>query len=123
MTWFYPKLEKLGLYYGDSGIFVRASVYREIGGFNPFPIFEDVDLASRLKRRGRLVHLPVAVLTSSRRFERRNFALTFARWSIMQGLYWIGIPPGVLNRLYAPVRTAKVKDLKNFQSSDLGNRP
>src|SRR5215207_7919446 len=78
MTWLYPKLEKLGLSYGDSGIFVRASVYTEIGGFNPFPIFEDVDLVSRLKRRGRMVHLPVAIVTSSRRFERGNFALTFA---------------------------------------------
>lgn len=122
MTWLYPKVEKLGLHYGDSGIFVRASVYTEIGGFNPFPIFEDVDLVTRLKRRGRMVHLPLAVVTSSRRFEKGNFALTFARWSIMQGLYWIGVPPRVLNRLYAPVRSANATDVKDFQSSDVGNR-
>ncbi len=109
MTWLYPRLEKIGLCYGDSGIFVRASVYKEIGGFKPFPIFEDVDLVSRLKRRGRMVHLPVAVVTSSRRFEKRSFALTFARWSILQGLYWIGIRPRFLNRLYAPLRGARVK--------------
>jgi rSAM/selenodomain-associated transferase 2 len=116
MTWLYPKLEAIGLCYGDSGIFVRASVYEEIGGFKPFPIFEDVDLVSRLKRRGRMVHLPVAVVTSARRFERRSFALTFARWSVMQGLYWIGIPPRLLNHLYAPIRSAGVKDLDSFQS-------
>ena len=107
MTWLYPKLEKIGLCYGDSGIFVRASVYAEIGGFKPFPIFEDVDLLQRLKRRGRLVHLPIAVVTSARRFEGRSFALTFARWSILQGLYWVGIPPRVLNQLYAPVRSGR----------------
>jgi rSAM/selenodomain-associated transferase 2 len=117
MTWLYPKLEKIGLCYGDSGIFVRASVYAEIGGFNPFPIFEDVDLVSRLKRRGRMVHLPVAVVTSSRRFEGRSFALTFASWSIMQGLYWIGIPARLLNQLYDPIRSARVKDLESFQSA------
>jgi len=109
MTWLYPRLEKIGLCYGDSGIFVRASVYKEVGGFKPFPIFEDVDLVSRLKRRGRMVHLPVAVVTSSRRFEKRNFARTFALWSILQGLYWIGIPPRLLNRLYAPLRGARLK--------------
>jgi rSAM/selenodomain-associated transferase 2 len=123
MTWLYPKLEKIGLCYGDSGIFVRASVYEEIGGFKPFPIFEDVDLVSRLKRRGRMVHLPVAVVTSSRRFEQRNFALTFARWAVMQGLYWIGIPPRLLNQLYAPIRSAEVKDLNSFQSVGSRNRP
>jgi rSAM/selenodomain-associated transferase 2 len=109
MTWLYPRLEKIGLCYGDSGIFVRASVYAEIGGFKPFAIFEDVDLVTRLKKRGRMVHLRVVVVTSSRRFERRSFALAFARWSVMQGLYWIGIPPRVLNQFYAPIRTAGVK--------------
>jgi rSAM/selenodomain-associated transferase 2 len=107
MTWLYPKLEKIGLCYGDSGIFVRTSVYAEIGGFKPFPIFEDLDLVQRLKRRGRMVHLPAAVVTSARRFEGHSFALTFARWSILQGLYWVGIPPRVLNQLYAPVRSGR----------------
>ena len=123
MTWLYPKLEKIGLCYGDSGIFVRASVYKEIGGFKPFPIFEDVDLVSRLKRRGRMVHSPVAVVTSSRRFEKRNFVLTFVRWAVMQGLYWIGISPRLLNQLYAPIRSAGVKDFDSFQSVGSRNRP
>ncbi|MGI8836928.1 MAG: TIGR04283 family arsenosugar biosynthesis glycosyltransferase [Pyrinomonadaceae bacterium] len=104
LTWLYPKLEKLGLSYGDSGIFVRASVYRQVGGFKSFPIFEDLDFLRRLKRRGRIVHLPAAVVTSSRRFEGRSFALTFARWSILQGLYWVGVHPRTLDHLYAPVR-------------------
>ncbi len=106
LTWLYPQLRRLGLCYGDSAIFVRADAYREVGGFKPFPLFEDVDLVRRLRSRGRLVHLPTAVLTSSRRFEGRSFALTFARWAILQGLYWAGVPPRTLNRLYAPVRRA-----------------
>ena len=104
LTWLYPKLGKLGLCYGDSAIFVRKSVYRNIGGFKSYPIFEDLDLVRWLRKRGRMVHLPFTVLTSSRRFEGRNFPLTFARWSILQGLYWLGISPRKLHRLYAPVR-------------------
>lgn len=104
LTWLYPQLRKLGLCYGDSAIFVRASAYEEVGGFLPLPLFEDVDFMQRLGKHGRTVHLPAAVITSSRRFEGRTFAFTFARWSILQGLYWMGVPPRLLNRLYAPVR-------------------
>jgi rSAM/selenodomain-associated transferase 2 len=99
MTWLYPKLGKLGLCYGDSGIFVRAAIYNELGGFKSIPLFEDLDFARRLRKRGRMVRIPAPVVTSSRRFER-GFALTFARWSIMQALYWLGVPPRVLNQFY-----------------------
>ncbi|HEY1404761.1 MAG TPA: TIGR04283 family arsenosugar biosynthesis glycosyltransferase [Pyrinomonadaceae bacterium] len=104
LTWLYPQLRKLGLCYGDSAIFVRASIYEQVGGFRPFPIFEDLDLVRRIRRRGRLVHLKAQVVTSSRRFEGRSFAFTFARWSFLQMLYWLGVSPYTLNRLYAPVR-------------------
>jgi hypothetical protein len=40
------------------------------------------------------------VVTSSRRFERGGFALTFARWSLLQALYWLGVSPHTLGRLY-----------------------
>jgi rSAM/selenodomain-associated transferase 2 len=104
LTWLYPQLRKLGLCYGDSAIFVRASVYKQVGGFKPFPIFEDLDLVRRLKKRGELVHLNAQVVTSSRRFEGRSFAFTFARWSFLQVLYWLGVNPYTLSRLYAPIR-------------------
>jgi GT2 family glycosyltransferase len=107
LTWLYPKLRKLGLYYGDSAIFVRATAYSRSGGFNPLPLFEDVDLVNRLKPLGRLVHLPAEVITSSRRFEGRSFALTFAKWSLFQLLYWAGVDPRILGRIYAPVRSPK----------------
>lgn len=108
LTWLYPQLRRLGLCYGDSGIFVRASVYEEVGGFQPFPIFEDLDFTRRLRRRGRMIHLPTSVVTSSRRFEGRSFALTFARWALLQVLYWAGVHPRLLNTLYAPVRNSGV---------------
>jgi rSAM/selenodomain-associated transferase 2 len=107
LTWLYPKLRKLGLYYGDSAIFVRATTYRRSGGFRPLPLFEDVDLVNRLKPLGRLIHLPAEVVTSSRRFEGRSFAFTFAKWSLFQALYWVGVDPCILGRLYAPIRGTK----------------
>ncbi len=104
LTWLYPKLRRIGLCYGDSAFFVRRAVYAQVGGFQAFPIFEDLDLLRRLWRRGRFVHLAAEVVTSSRRFAGRSFTRTFARWAILQGLYWLGVHPRTLCRLYAPVR-------------------
>ncbi len=108
LTGLYPQLRKLGLCYGDSGIFVRRAAYIKIGGFKPFPVFEDLDLIRRLRRLGRIVHSPLTVVTSSRRFEGRSFALTFARWATLQGLYWLGVHPCTLGRLYAPIRSGRL---------------
>ena len=122
MTWLYPRLKQFGVYYGDSGIFVRASAYKEAGGFKPFPIFEDLDLVQRLKRAGRLKCLPVAVTTSSRRFEDGRFAFTFLRWSMLQVLYWAGISPTILGRHYGPGRRTSTRNAVRFQSDNTFSR-
>jgi hypothetical protein len=49
------------------------------------------------------VRLNAHATTSSRRFEGK-FIRTFALWSLMQVLYWIGVDPNCLNRLYKPLR-------------------
>lgn len=104
LTWLYHHLALLGLRYGDSGYFARRSEYIAVGGFRPFPIFEDLDLMRRLRKRGRFVRVPATVVTSSRRFEGRSFSMVFAWWTVLQCLYWIGVPPIWLGRLYRHVR-------------------
>jgi rSAM/selenodomain-associated transferase 2 len=104
LTELYAYLHWLGLCYGDSAIFVRREVYERLGGFRPFPIFEDLDLVRRLKKQGRFIRLRSPVVTSSRRFEGHSFTLTFARWMVLQLLYWLGVKPCRLARLYAPTR-------------------
>ena len=104
LTRLYRYLSWIGLRYGDSGYFVRRADYAAVGGFRPFPIFEDLDLMRRLKRRGRFVRVPATVVTSSRRFQGRAFAWVFARWAFMQVLYWLGVSPVRLGRLYHHVR-------------------
>jgi rSAM/selenodomain-associated transferase 2 len=104
LTWLYPRLRWLGLRYGDSGIFVRREAYVRAGGFRPFPIFEDLDLIRRLRPLGQWAAVPAAVVTSSRNFEGRSFLLVFARWVVLQVLYWLGVSPRVLGRLYSDLR-------------------
>lgn len=104
LTAIYRHLVLLGLRYGDSGLFVRRDAYFAAGGFRALPIFEDLDLLRRLRRRGRFRRAPASVVTSSRRFEGRSFALVFAHWTLLQVLYWLGAPPSWLGRLYGRVR-------------------
>lgn len=103
LTWLYPFLRWGGMCYGDAGIFIRRAVFQRLGGYRDFPLFEDVDLFRRMKREGKFVRLSAAATTSSRRFEGR-FVLTFARWSCLQVLYWLGVAPQRLARFYRPVR-------------------
>jgi len=104
LCWFYRLLRRFGICYADAAIFVRREVYELTGGFKPFPIFEDLDLVGRLRRVGQVARVASAVTTSSRRFESRSFFLTFAGWTFLQLLYWAGVDPKTLGKLYAPIR-------------------
>ena len=99
-TKLYPNLRSFSLVSGDSAIFVRASIYKKIGGFKPLSILEDIDLIRRLSKQGRFVNLNLTVTVSSRRFENRSFYKTIFGWGILQGLYWIGVPARILAKLY-----------------------
>jgi hypothetical protein len=100
-------LRRIGLIYGDSAIFVRRAVYETVGGFQPFPIFEDLDFVSRIKPYGKIVNLSATVETSSRRFAGRSFALVFLRWMLLQILYWLGVSPHTLGKFYLPFTNRK----------------
>jgi rSAM/selenodomain-associated transferase 2 len=103
LTRIYPFLRLAGMIYGDSAIFVRRRVFDRLGGYGEYPIFEDCDLYRRMRRLGRFVRLNAFATTSSRRFEGR-FTRTFALWTLMQVLYWLGVNPNLLDRLYKPLR-------------------
>lgn len=100
LTAIYPWLRPLGLCYGDSGIFIRRSVYQAIGGIRPISLFEDIDLVRRMRLAGRFVHLETHLTASSRRFESGNFALMWAEWTALQLLFWMGVSPGWLASVY-----------------------
>ena len=106
LTAVYPTLRWLNLCYGDSGIFVRRTAYEAVGGFRSLALFEDLDLLKRLRKAGQFVHLKTRIVTSSRRFEKRNFAIMWAQWTALQLCYWAGVHPNVLARWYSHVRRA-----------------
>jgi rSAM/selenodomain-associated transferase 2 len=92
------------IYYGDSAIFVRRSVYRALGGFRALPILEDYELVRRLERYGRTHYVrQVDVLASARRFAARPWR-TLALWCLIQALFMLGVHPDRLASLYRDLR-------------------
>jgi rSAM/selenodomain-associated transferase 2 len=85
--------------YGDQGIFVRADVFRALGGFPAQPLMEDLAFSRALRRRGRLARAPGRVLVSGRRFQRHPlYYLTLM--NALPLLYRAGVPLERLARLY-----------------------
>jgi uncharacterized protein len=78
-------------YYGDQGIFVRASVFRELGGYKDLPLMEDLDFTRRLKRRGKSVLLREPLRTSGRRFLVGGPWRTFLFIVWLLALYTLGL--------------------------------
>ena len=82
----------LRLPYGDQALFMKRQLFEEIGGFPDLPIMEDFILVRRLKRKGKIVIVPAAVVTSPRRWLHMGI---FKTWLINQLIiiaYYLGFP-------------------------------
>ena len=97
-------LRIFGMYYGDSGIWVRREVYDEIGGFRAWPLFEDYDFARRLeifaaRQKKHTNYLRPALRISARRIESAPWRV-LRLWLRQQISYWRGVSPEELARRY-----------------------
>lgn len=101
LTGFYAWFRGHGLYYGDSAVFVRADVYRALGGIKPLELMEDYEFTRRLERHGPTLCIDdLSLITSSRRFEGRHPLAIVWGWLLIHALYHMGVNPGRLARLY-----------------------
>jgi rSAM/selenodomain-associated transferase 2/rSAM/selenodomain-associated transferase 1 len=86
--------------YGDQGLFMERRIFEEAGGFSQLPIMEDFDLVMRLRRRGQVITLPQAAVTSARRWARLGVLRTTAINHAMIAGYLGGLPIRTLERFY-----------------------
>ena len=91
-------------HYGDEAFFVRAEVFRRLGGYRPYPIMEDLDFWLRLRRAGRTVVVPEPVVASARRFRRNGVYRQQLLGAVLVGLFLAGVKPHTLKRFYGEVR-------------------
>ena len=87
--------------FGDQAIFLRHAYFHAIGGFPDLPIFEDVALMNRIKKRGdRIRLLDERVRTSARRLEAEGAVFSTVRALLMLTLYHLGVSPRRFARFY-----------------------
>jgi rSAM/selenodomain-associated transferase 2 len=89
----------LALPYGDQGLLIARSLYRAVGGFAPLPLMEDVDLVRRLGRR-RLARIGAQCISSPRRYRREGYWRRPLRNLFCLSLYFAGVSPHRIVRLY-----------------------
>lgn len=80
---------RVGVPYGDQGLFMTRRAYVKAGGHSPWPLFEEVALVRGLRRLGRFQPLREPLFIDPRRWHRdgwwrrtwvnRSLALAFAR--------------------------------------------
>ncbi|MGK7869708.1 TIGR04283 family arsenosugar biosynthesis glycosyltransferase [Falsiroseomonas sp. E2-1-a20] len=94
------RCRSLGLPYGDQGLLIHRDLLDSVGGLRPLPLMEDVDLVRRLGR-ARLGALPVAAVTSAARWRRDGYLARSARNILCLSLWFAGVPPRIIARIYA----------------------
>jgi rSAM/selenodomain-associated transferase 2 len=104
LTAWYAVQRRLGIYYGDSTLWLRRGAWEALGGFADLPIMEDYDLVRRLERLGPTACLPGPALTSSRRWRSLGVRRTVLAWVVIRWAWLAGVPAERLARLYRPVR-------------------
>jgi rSAM/selenodomain-associated transferase 2 len=86
--------------FGDQCIVVRKPFFYQLGGFPDWPLFEDVALLQKARRRTRIYSFPATVVTSARRY--RRFGVVGQQLKNLRYMlaYLAGVPPEVIANRY-----------------------
>ncbi len=85
--------------YGDQGLLISRRLYDQLGGYQPMPLMEDVDLVRRIGRR-RLSVLDHDAVTSAARYARDGYLRRTTRNLACLGLWYAGMAPERIARIY-----------------------
>jgi len=86
--------------YGDQGIFLRADVFRQVGGFPELCFLEDLFLMKRLRALGPMLVIRKPLTISARRWKRRGLInQTCRNWLIVAAAEF-GASPNWLAKFY-----------------------
>ncbi|NJS09740.1 MAG: glycosyltransferase family 2 protein [Microcoleus sp. CSU_2_2] len=77
--------------YGDQAIFLKTATFEKIGGFPELPVMEDFEFVRRLKKQGHIDIVPLAVITSARRWQQLGVLKTTAINQTIIIAYFLGV--------------------------------
>jgi glycosyltransferase involved in cell wall biosynthesis len=83
------RCRRFGLPFGDQGLLVHRDLLASVGGI-------------RVRRLGhdRVIALPADAVTSAVKWERQGYVRRSARNLLCLSLWFVGVPPGLIARLY-----------------------
>jgi rSAM/selenodomain-associated transferase 2 len=85
--------------YGDQGLLMPQRLYHGLGGYQPMPLLEDVDIIRRLGR-ARTIILRTRAVTSAIRYKRDGYIQRIGRNLLCLALYQLRVPAERIQRLY-----------------------
>ena len=98
------RAKRLGIFYGDGGIFIRRVHFDRIGGFPEIPIMEEVEFSRKLCQHGKVTLIEPGIHISARRWKKNGIIRTsLTNWFITL-LYLLRVPPHHLAKLYRHIR-------------------
>jgi hypothetical protein len=96
--------------FGDQAMTIWRDLFEAVGGFPDWPLFEDVELARRVRqcnhRCSRIAKLPSAVTTSASRFLANGPARQQLANGLLLARFLLGAPPERLAAIYERQRGA-----------------
>lgn len=91
-----------GIATGDQGIFIKASVFKQLNGYKLIALMEDIDISKRLLAQyGRPVCIREKLQTSSRRWEQHGIIKTILLMWQLRLAYFFGSNPETLAKYYS----------------------
>jgi len=94
---------RTGVFYGDQAMFVRQSLFYDLGGFPDVPVLEDLLFGEVLASATTPVFLEQKVSSDSRKFEQKGVWLSLFRVIIIQLCHELKLPVPT-RRFFASVR-------------------
>ncbi len=86
---------------GDQGIFVRRSLYQQVGGIPSIPLMEDIAFSRTLKENSRPVCVGEPLISSARRWNKHGIPRTIVTMWGLRLAYYCGVSPQHLEKYYA----------------------
>lgn len=93
------RIRLIGLAFGDQGLLIHRQFLLSLGLFRPIAMLEDVDAAWLIGKR-RLHVLPVAALTSARRWRKDGWLRRSLRNLLCVVLFRLGVPVKIIAAVY-----------------------
>ena len=96
----FTRIDSIWTRFGDQGIVVRKSIFKELGGFPNIPLFEDVQFLQKCRHKTRIYSLPSVVTTSADKFLRNGLVRQQLRNGRLIFKYLLGTSPETLCKEY-----------------------